>query len=36
MEDLLSALVLFQMVWELKGHRGIYDTFPQRPDKLDE
>lgn len=34
MEGLLSALVLLQMVWELKCCEGRYDTFPQRPDKL--
>lgn len=26
--------MLLQMVWELKGGRGRYDTFPQRSDKL--
>lgn len=34
MEGLLSALVLLQMVWELKCCEGSYATFPQRPDKL--
>ena len=34
MEGLLCALVLFQVVWELKGGTGRYDTFPQRLDKL--
>lgn len=34
MAILLSALVLLQMVWELKYFKGTYDTFPQRSDKL--